>query len=104
MDDHALMGVRADTLWTYDGRGRMLRSNEPDSRPAPRLWVGRTTGGHVVRFGVAVPEDVAREVATIVEHQLEDGGMTVPASLGAALRPVLERHGPIKEWGGGPAY
>ena len=104
MDDHALMEIRADTLWTYDGRGRMLASNEPDSRPAPRLWVGRTRGGHVVRFGATVPDEVARELAKIVEHAPGGDGLAVPSSMEAALRAVLEQHGPMTEWGGGPAY
>lgn len=104
MDDHALMETRADTLWTYDARGRMVSSNEPDSRPAPRLFVGRTRGGHVARFGATVPDEVARELMAIVVRQPVNGCMTVPASMEAALREVLERHEPVKEWGGGPAY
>jgi hypothetical protein len=104
MDDQALMGIRADTLFTYDGRGRMVASNEPDSRPAPRLFVGRTAGGHVARFGQAVPDEVAREVEAIVGRQPAGAGLAVPPDLRAALREVLERHGPIGEEGGGPTY
>ena len=104
MDDHALMGIRANTLFTYDVRGRMVGSNEPDSRPAPRLFVGRTLGGHVVRLGQAVPDAAARELTAIVERQTALDGFAVPASMRAALRAVLERDGPVKEEGGGPAY
>ena len=104
MDDRALMAVRADTLFTYDGRGRMVGTNEPDSRPAPRLFVGSTTGGHVVRFGQAVPEDVARDLTAVVGRQPAVDGLAVPPSMRAALREVLARHGPIEAEGGGPAY
>ena len=105
MDDRALMEVRADTLFSYDARGRMTGTNEPDRRPAPRLWVGWTSGGHVARFGEAVPDDLARELAAIVGHEPARGdGLVVPAALRATLRAALARHAPIKEEGGGPAY
>ena len=110
MDDHALMGVRADTLFTYDVRGRMVGTNEPDSRPAPRLWVGRTARGYVARFGATVPDHVARALAAIVERQpaadsrKAADGLVVPVAMRAALRAVLERDSPITEEGGGPAY
>lgn len=104
MDDLALMGVRADTLFTYDARGRMVGTNEPDSRPAPRLFVGRTPAGHVVRFGQAVPNDVARQLTAVVERQPAVDALAVPSAMRAALREVLERHGPIGDEGGGPAY
>ena len=104
LDDRALMSVRADTLFTYDARGRMVGTNEPDSRPAPRLWVGRTTGGHVARFGQIVPDEVVRELAATVQRQPGIDGLAVPSEMRAALREVLARHGPIKEEGSGPAY
>ena len=104
MDDHALMAIRVDTLFTYDARGRMVGTNEPDSRPAPRLFVGRTRAGHVVRCGPTVPDDVVGELAAVVERQPADDGLAVPPAMRAALRAVLARHGPIKQEGGGPAY
>ena len=110
MDDRTLMDVRADTLFTYDAWGRMVGSNEPDSRPAPRLFVGRTAGGCVVRFGQGVPDDVMHEVMAIVEREPAVGslgaadGLVIPASMRAALREVLARDRPIEEEGGGPAY
>lgn len=104
LDDHALMAIRADILFTYDAHGRMVGTNEPDSRPAPRLFVGRTTGAHVIRFGQAVPDDLARDLRAIVERQPAVDGLAVPSAMRAALREVLVRHGPIKEEGGGPAY
>ena len=104
MDDHALMGLRVDTLFTYDARGRMVGTNEPDSRTAPRLFVGRTVGGHVVRFGETVPDDVVRELAEVVERQPAGEDLAVPPAMRAALGAVLARHGQVKEEGDGPAY
>ena len=107
MDDRDLMSIRADTDFTYDARGRMLRSNEPREearRAAPRFFLGRTLAGHVVRFGAAVPDDLARRLAAIAEREPTDGDLRErPATL-AASREALERDAPITVEGGGPAY
>ena len=103
-DDFVLMSTRADILWTYDGRGRMLRTRSPDSQPAPRLFVGRALAGHFIRFGEGVPDAVARELTAIVERQPPVSGLPVPPSLRAELREILEWQAPVAEEGGGPAY
>lgn len=107
MDDHALMGIRADTAFTYDARGRMLRSNEPREdarRPAPRLFVGRTMAGPVVRFGADVSDALAGRLEAIVERQPATGALVVPLAALTAMREALERHAPITGEEGGPAY
>lgn len=107
MDDRDLMSIRADTDFTYDAHGRMLRTNEPREearRPAPRLFLGRTLGGHVIRFGAQVSDTLARQIEAIVERQPTGGDLRErPATL-AAVREALERHAPILAEGGGPAY
>ena len=104
MDDRDLMGIRAGTLFTYDARGRMLRTNEPEGRPAPRFFLGRMMTGHVVRFGEAVPDAVARRLTEIIERQPVADALPVPPAALAAVREELARHAPITWEGGGPAY
>ncbi|MGH2349995.1 MAG: GNAT family N-acetyltransferase [Chloroflexota bacterium] len=107
MDDRGLMGIRADTGFTYDARGRMLRTNEPREaarRPAPRLFLGRTMAGHVVRVGAAVPDTLARRLEAIIDRQPRIGDLHAPPAALAALREALARHAPITTEGGGPAY
>jgi GNAT superfamily N-acetyltransferase len=104
LDDRALMELDAEILFTYDVRGRMLRVNEPDGRRAPRLFVGRTSGGHVVRFGELVPNVVVDRLLAIVEAQSPADGLRLPPALRESLRATLERDGPIGSEGGGPAY
>ncbi len=65
MDDAELIRIQADTLFTYDGRGRMVRDNYPDGGPAPRLFVGRTRRDAVVRFGATLPDPVVRRLAAV---------------------------------------
>jgi RimJ/RimL family protein N-acetyltransferase len=104
MGDLALMRIDADTLFTYDARGRMMRTNEPENRPAPRLFLGRTSGGQVVRFGEAVPESIAERLAEVVERQPPTDDLRVPPSMRTAIRAILERHAPIANEWGGPNY
>ena len=112
MDDRDLMAIRADTLFAYDARGRMLLTNEPREdarRPAPRLFLGRTLAGHVVRFGAAVPDALARQLEALIERQPPVADLrALPAAL-AAVRAALAASplaggAPITAEGGGPAY
>jgi len=104
MNDRELMHTRAETLFAYDGRGRMLHSNSPDGHPAPRLFLGCTPAGYVVRFGAAVPDVLARRLAEIIERQPSSGDLHAPTAVLAALQEALEGQAPIKQEEGGPAY
>jgi RimJ/RimL family protein N-acetyltransferase len=107
MDDRDLMGIYADTGFTYDARGRMLRTNDPREvarRPAPRLFLGRTMAGHVVRYGAAVPDALARRLEAILDGQPPVGDLHAPPAALAAVREALARHAPITTESGGPAY
>ena len=104
MDDRDLMGIRADTLFRYNAHGRMLHSNEPEGRPAPWLFLGRTMSGQVVRFSEAVPDALATRLAAIIECQATVGALPVPPAARDAVREALEERAPITEEKGGPAY
>jgi hypothetical protein len=107
MNDRDLMALRADTLFTYNDRGRMLLTNEPREdgrRPAPRLWLGRTVDGCVVRFGAAVPDTLVGDLQAIIDDQPPAGDLHAPPVGLTAVRDALSGHAPITEEGGGPAY
>jgi RimJ/RimL family protein N-acetyltransferase len=107
MDDGELMRIRADTVFTYDSRGRMLLSNEPratDRRPAPRLWLAWTASGYVVRFGASLPDTLTGEIEALLERTPPAGDLsTLPVAL-SELRAALEAHAPVMREEGGPAY
>ena len=102
--DRELMALRANTLFRYDARGRMVCSNEPDGQPAPRVFLGCTADSRVVRFGQTVPDSLAQRVAEAVERQPMDDRLRVPAPTLTAVREALERHAPVSEESGGPAF
>jgi predicted GNAT family acetyltransferase len=107
MSDRDLMSIRAETDFTYDVRGRMLLSNEPCEaarRPAPRLFLGLTNAGNVLRVGSTVPDALARHLAAIVDRQAPAGDLRIPPTTLAALRAALARQAPVSTEEGGPAY
>ena len=89
MDDRQLMEIRADTLFRYDTHRRMVCNNELDAGPAPSLFVGRTTSGHTIRFGHAIPDTSARSVTEIVERQPPHAALRVPNALLTLVREAL---------------
>jgi hypothetical protein len=107
MNDRDLMAIRADTDFTYDARGRMLQSNEPHERhrsPAPRLFLGRTPSGHVIRFGATVPDRLKRRLRAMIDRQSPPLDLRDPPSALTALREAVAEHAPIASEGGGPTY
>jgi hypothetical protein len=104
VDDRDLMAIRVATLYRFDGRGRLIESNEPNGQPAPRLFFGRTMAGDVVRFGASLPNEVAGWLEEIIEREPPVTDLSeAPVSLDA-IRAALSRHAPIESEGGGPAY
>jgi hypothetical protein len=107
MNDRELMAIRADTDFTYDGRGRLLLTNEPYEaarQPAPRLFLGRTSAGQVVRVGSGLSDGVARRLESVVAALTPTGDLRLPAATLTALREVLEEDAPVTSEGGGPVY
>src|SRR5919201_1099467 len=107
MEHRDLMRIDADTSFTYDARGRMVRTNEPREdarRPAPRLFVGRTLAGDIVRFGAAVPDALARELEAMLAMEGQVRNVRHPLSHQTALHHALTRHAPVESQHAGPSY
>lgn len=103
MDAGELMRLRLDVSFVYDARGRMLRCNDPDETPAPRLLVARTADGLLSRFGHSVPEALAQRLAALIEREPPGGDFRAPPACVEELSAALAEHAPIVD-GGGPAY
>jgi hypothetical protein len=104
MDEGELIRIQAETLFTFDERGRMVRDNYPDGGPAPRLFVGRTRGDAVVRFGATLPDPVVWRLAAVIEHEPPARDLREAPTAGATLRELLAAHAPVTAEGGGPTY
>jgi hypothetical protein len=98
------MSLRADVLFTYDRRGRMLLTNEPDGQPAPRLFLARTTGGDVLRFGAAEPDALVDRMRGIIDRHRAPESLRLSEPLLAEVRDELAHQAPVRAEGGGPAY
>jgi hypothetical protein len=101
------MAIRVSTLVTYDARGRMLLSNEPCAaarQPAPRLFLGRTAAGDVVRFGATVPDALAQRVDEILARQLPGEDLRLSPATLDAVRVMLAEQAPVGAEDGGPVY
>jgi hypothetical protein len=98
------MALQVETAFVHDAGGRIVRTNERDAQPTPRLLVARTAAGDVVRFGYEAPlELVARLAGTLArERPVADFG--APLTVANELRAALDEHGPVTEERSGPAY
>src|SRR5262249_49823975 len=93
--------------FTYDERGRMLRTNEPLAsarRPAPRVFVGRTLVGDVVRFGADIPDALAARLEGILASEPPQRRIGDPLQCRAAVREALTAHAPVASEESGPSY
>ena len=104
MNDLALLEIQAETLFTYDQRGRTLRDNVPEGGVAPRLFVGRTLQGDIARFSAALPEDVVVRLAQTLTEEPIAHDLQVPLLTDARLRAILAEHAPVTASGGGPTF
>src|SRR6516225_5418857 len=93
MDDRTLMGVLADTDFIADTRGRMVWINDPERRPAPRVFLGCTMAGYVVRFGETLPDAIAERLLALVECLPPVEELRIAPDVRGEVRRVLETGG-----------
>lgn len=104
MDADELIRLQAEALFTYDTRGRMLRDNYPEGGPAPRLFVGRSLHGDLVRFGAALPEPLVERLTALLAHEPPADDLRAEPLAGRAIREALAEHAPVAAHGGGPTF
>lgn len=102
MNDLSLMRARADVLFTYDQRGRMLYRNDPGKQPAPRLFLGYTSTGYLIRFGQDISDEAAIRLQEIVDVEPPVEDMRSLPPVVAAVGNLLEKQASDRE--GGPAF
>jgi hypothetical protein len=84
-DARKLLKIDAAALFVLDASGRMLRENDPDGSPAPRMFLSGCESGNLFRLRCDVDDDVAREVAVLV-------GQEPPFAQPDAIPKFLDRY------------
>lgn len=97
------MHVRA--LFTHDARSRLLFVNEPGGEvPAPRLFLGRTREGNLLRLRADLPESLVVELeALCADEPVGQEFRREPRHAEAYVR-LLAGHAPVHGLWMGPAY
>jgi len=99
-----LAEINVRTLFTHDAAGRLLATNEPRGRPAPRLFVVRTSSGVIWRARHDLPVAVVERLAAVIAGEPISDDLEGPVFCLPAVRAVLEDHGPVVGVDGGPEY
>ncbi|MCX7064981.1 MAG: GNAT family N-acetyltransferase [Proteobacteria bacterium] len=102
--DIELMKIHADALFTHDGLGRLLRVNEPDGAVAPRLFLGRTGAGSVLRVRADLPSVHAIEAADLIVPESARMPLAEVPQCREAILNLLARDAPVQRIWSGPAY
>jgi RimJ/RimL family protein N-acetyltransferase len=98
------MEIQADTLFTYDSRGRMCRTREPNGRPAPAFFLGRTREGNVWRVRHNLLDSVKEGLELLASGEpVSDDLRTGPRNL-ARYVSVLRQSDIDDHFSAGPAY
>src|SRR5476649_1507526 len=84
-----MIAIQAATLFELTESGRLLHGNSPDRSLAPRMWMGGSAAGNIVRIRVDVREEPARAIEALVAREppmSEAHGMPVHMDEYADLR------------------
>ncbi|MDP3854977.1 GNAT family N-acetyltransferase [Phenylobacterium sp.] len=102
--DARLFAQRMDTLYRTDGEGRMVGSNEWDSRTAPRFHLMRTARGPIARFRHGLPDDLVRRLLDLAAQERDAQALDRLSALHDRYLEVLAEHASVERVWSGPAY
>ena len=98
------MRIQVEALFTHDARGRMVRINEPDGKPAPRFFLGRSAKGKIWRFRHDTDDTLARELESACRREATDEDFERPPHGATPYEELLARSAPVQRRWAGPAY
>jgi GNAT superfamily N-acetyltransferase len=104
MSDLQLLQLQAEALFTHDGRGRILHTNEPEGDRAPRFFFAHSREGNLWRCRDDVPKEMVRALDALAAAEPVGVDLRAePRNVGAFLTALgVEREGaPVES---GPAY
>jgi len=103
--DLGWMEMQVVTLFVHDGQGRLVSTNEAETREAPRFFFGRTRHGNLWRFRAGSSAALVRALSRLAGREGLPDRVSGPApERWGAIRACLEEESAIREEGSGPAY
>jgi hypothetical protein len=94
-----LLTLDAAATFAHSGTGRILRENDPDRSPGPRLFLAGCPGGNLLRLRHDVGEATAARIRALLEDEPAwDDPDIRPACL-SELAGLLSRDGPAEVMG-----
>lgn len=90
------MEIHVNVLFKHNEKGKITLINEPPHNAAPRLFIGATKEGNVVRYHHSLGDDVVKELESVIKEN--------PSSYLAEIIRILNHDQEINDVGIGPAY
>ena len=103
-DELELMRIHVEALYTHDERGRIVRVNELNGKPAPRLFIGRTSMGNVVRVRDDVDDALARKLEAVAAAEQRSVALLEPPYGSMPYEALLASAAAIEHVEAGPAF
>ena len=104
LDTFELIRLQVEALFTHNADGRIVAKNKPVHAPAPRLFLGRSTGGNLWRYRDDVPDDLAAALEPLLAREPVPERLDALPTVQTELVAALAQHRPITEVYGGPAW
>lgn len=99
-----LIQIHVETLFTHDKSRRLLVVNEPNGRPAPRFFLGRTPTATLCRFRHDLPQSLIQQLTALAQDEPTGQPLAPEPEHAEEYKRLLEDHAPIQQIFSGPAY
>jgi RimJ/RimL family protein N-acetyltransferase len=104
MDARQLMRLHVAALFAQDADGRLVVVNEPNGRPAPRFFFGRTAQGNAWWARHDLDEALADELEAVCRAESVIGDLVADPALVERLSAILTLSAHVERVWVGPAF
>jgi GNAT superfamily N-acetyltransferase len=91
-------------LFTQDRAGRLIRVNEPDGKPAPRIFLGRTAEGNQWWLRHDLEKALSAELDAACRAESMSGNLAEDPAAVERLSEILAVAAPVERVWAGPAF
>ena len=103
-DELELMQMHVEALFTHDERGRIVRVNEFNGKPASRFFIGRTPKGNVIRVRADVDDALAHQLELLATAEQPGDALLEPPYGSTPYEAALAAAAPVERIETGPAF